>query len=244
MHSWADFAGRVARIAGALLRLGLRPGDRVAIAARDSDRFAEAVFAVLWAGGVLQPLNLRLAQPEIAEQLTDAGTSLLIADMAGLDAMECTERQIPLLYLDDGDAPAGAMHYEQAVLMGLAVQQLSSDDVLLLGLPMFHVAGLITLLRGTATGACFCFLPRFDVRNWLELTSREKVTRALLAPVMLRAVLEHPSFASTDLSALRAVTYGASPMPEPILRRAIAQLPNVGFYQAYGQTESTSGCVF
>ena len=61
VHSWADFAGRVARIAGALLRLGLRPGDRVAIAARDSDRFAEAVFAVLWAGGVLQPVNLRLA---------------------------------------------------------------------------------------------------------------------------------------------------------------------------------------
>jgi long-chain acyl-CoA synthetase len=285
--SWTDFAGRVARMAGALLRLGLQPGDRVAIAARDSDRFAEAVFAVMWAGGVLQPLNLRLAQPEIADQLTDAGTSLLIADQAGLDAMGATARQLPLLYLDDGDGPAGAVHYEQAmsgaaaehaslragddlamllftggttgrakgvmlshrnivssVLMGLAVQQPSSDDVSLLGLPMFHVAGLLYLLRGTAACACICFLPRFDAGTWLELASRERVTRAVLAPVMLRAVLEHPSFASTDLSALRAVTYGASPMPEPILRRAIAQLPKVGFYQAYGQTESTSGCVF
>jgi acyl-CoA synthetase (AMP-forming)/AMP-acid ligase II len=82
-------------MAGALLRLGLQPGDRVAIAARDSDRFAEAVFAVSWAGGVLQPLNLRLARPEIADQLADASTSLLIADRAGLDAMGGTARQMP-----------------------------------------------------------------------------------------------------------------------------------------------------
>ena len=134
VHSWADFAGRVERFAGALLRLGLRPGDRVAIAARDSDRFAEAVFAVLWAGGVLQPVNLRLAEREIADQITDAGTTVLIADQVGLDALGGTASQMPLLYLDDGDAPTGALYYEQAIA-GKAAEKASTragDDLAML----------------------------------------------------------------------------------------------------------------
>ena len=47
---WAEFAGRVARLAGGLRALGVEPGDRVAILALNSDRYLEFYAAVPWAG--------------------------------------------------------------------------------------------------------------------------------------------------------------------------------------------------
>ena len=58
-HTWAEFAARVARLAGALRQLGVGDGDRVAMLAWNSDRYLEYYFAVPWAGGIIVPLNPR-----------------------------------------------------------------------------------------------------------------------------------------------------------------------------------------
>jgi long-chain acyl-CoA synthetase len=70
--------------------------------------------------------------------------------------------------------------------------------------------------------------------------ARERVTRAGLAPTMLRMVLEHPRFAEFDLSSLKGLGYGAAPMPEVLVEAAMARLPWVGLMQGYGSTESAS----
>src|SRR3981081_709238 len=78
--SYAEFGGRVGRLAGALRAAGLKPGDRVAFLSLNCHRLLEAYYGVLEAGGVLLPLNIRLAAPELAYILHHSGaTSLFLA---------------------------------------------------------------------------------------------------------------------------------------------------------------------
>lgn len=75
-----EFVERVSRMAGALKYLGLKPGDRVAMLAHNSDRYVEYVFATLWAGGVINPVNTRWSLQEMAFSLVDSETRILIVD--------------------------------------------------------------------------------------------------------------------------------------------------------------------
>ncbi|MFM8354325.1 MAG: AMP-binding protein, partial [Gammaproteobacteria bacterium] len=72
-RSWAEFADRVARLAGVLQSQGVLPGDRVAILAQNTPAHVEAYFGTLWAGAVMVPVNTRWALPEKVHCLTDAG---------------------------------------------------------------------------------------------------------------------------------------------------------------------------
>ena len=56
---------------------------------------------------------------------------------------------------------------------------------------------------------------------------------------MINMVVNHPEISRFDLSSLRRLVYGASPMPEAVIRKAMEVIPGVDFYQAYGQTESS-----
>lgn len=76
-RTWGEFHARVCRLAGALQKLGVAEGDRVAILAQNCSRYLEAYYAICWAGGVFVPLNTRLAQPEIKFQIEDAGARVL-----------------------------------------------------------------------------------------------------------------------------------------------------------------------
>jgi len=86
--TYAEHARRVRRLASALQRRGLGPQDRYSILAMNCSEFFEAYAAAQWAGLVLNPINFRLAAPEIAWILQDAAPRLLIfeAQYAGLVA--------------------------------------------------------------------------------------------------------------------------------------------------------------
>ena len=75
--TYAQFAERVSRLAGALRKSGTRPGDRVAFLSTNCHRLLEAYFGVIEAGAVLLPLNIRLSAPELAFVLNDAGATAL-----------------------------------------------------------------------------------------------------------------------------------------------------------------------
>ncbi len=72
--------------AGALAALGIAPGDRVALLARNSPGFVVTVHAVARTGAILLPLNRRLAPAELAWQLRDADAAILLCDAAEEDA--------------------------------------------------------------------------------------------------------------------------------------------------------------
>src|SRR5205085_11607112 len=60
----------------------------------------------------------------------------------------------------------------------------------------------------------------------------------LLVPTMIQMLVDHPAMKKPrDLTALQTIVYGASPISEAVLERAMTALPGVGFVQAYGMTE-------
>ena len=114
------------------------------------------------------------------------------------------------------------------------------DETNLLTVPMYHVAGLQAALAAVFGGRTLVVMPQFDPEQWLSLAAGRRVNRAMLVPTMLKRVMDHPRFADYDLSSLNVITYGAAPMPLPVIRDAIARFPGARFINAFGQTETAS----
>lgn len=105
--------------------------------------------------------------------------------------------------------------------------------------PMFHLAdGAMTFLV-TAYGGTHSFMPRFDPGALLRAIEADRITHMLIVPTMVNMLVHHPDVEKHDLSSLRQVLYGASPMPEAVIRRALGVLPHARFTQAYGQSEAS-----
>ena len=103
--------------------------------------------------------------------------------------------------------------------------------------PLFHLAAGGRVLMTTMVGGRHVVIPRFTPRELLTIVQAERITALTLVPTMLSMVLQQPDFGSFDLSSVKLITYGASPMPETILREALAKFPKVQFSQVYGMTE-------
>jgi long-chain acyl-CoA synthetase len=105
--------------------------------------------------------------------------------------------------------------------------------------PMFHLAdGAMTFIV-TANGGRHVFLPRFDPAAFLRMVETEGVTTALIVPTMINMLVHHPDIATRDISSLEDMLYGASPMPEAVIMRALEVMPKARFTQAYGQSEAS-----
>jgi long-chain acyl-CoA synthetase len=103
--------------------------------------------------------------------------------------------------------------------------------------PMFHLADGASTFALTYLGAKHVIVPAFDPKLWLQTVENEQITRSLLVPTMVNMIVNHPEVTEHDLSSLKGVWYGASPMPAELLRRAMEVLP-VTWAQAYGMTEA------
>ena len=93
--TYAEFAERAGRLAGALLQAGVQPGDRVAFLSTNCHRLLEAYYGVLEAGAVLLPLNIRLAPNELSYVLNDSGANVLFLEKQFLGLVESFREDIP-----------------------------------------------------------------------------------------------------------------------------------------------------
>ena len=86
--SYADLNRRAQQVASQLQAAGLKPGDRIALLAKNDPAFCELMMAASRLGVVLVPVNFRLAAPEVEFILNDAGTKILFvgADFRSLAA--------------------------------------------------------------------------------------------------------------------------------------------------------------
>jgi acyl-CoA synthetase (AMP-forming)/AMP-acid ligase II len=103
--------------------------------------------------------------------------------------------------------------------------------------PMFHLADIAAWTAQNQLGGAHLIVPMFDPVGVLATIEKQRVSHSLLVPTMIQMMVDHPSSADYDLSSLRGVIYGASPMSEAVLARAIKRLPEASFTQAYGMTE-------
>ncbi|GGO20508.1 acyl-CoA synthetase [Microbispora rosea subsp. aerata] len=105
--SWRDFDAMVRRLANGLRGLGLQPGDRVAMLSRNCVEYQALYFAAGRAGLVTQPLNWRLAVPELASIVRDAAPKAVISASEWSGVVEQLQREadVPnwLQFGDDSD---------------------------------------------------------------------------------------------------------------------------------------------
>ena len=110
----------------------------------------------------------------------------------------------------------------------------------LLTVPLYHIAGMQAVMAAVYGGRTLVMQRQFEAGEWMSLVAREKTSRAMMVPTMLKQILDHPSFGQHDLSSLKVITYGAAPMPIEVISRALDVLPNVQFINAFGQTETAA----
>jgi fatty-acyl-CoA synthase len=110
------------------------------------------------------------------------------------------------------------------------------DDLMLHAASLFHASGCFVLpywMKGAATAV----LARFEPSEFLSAVVRWRATSLHLVPTMLAMLLAHPEIEKADLGSVRTIFYGASPMPLPVIKRAL-ELWGPRFVQYYGQTEA------
>ena len=86
--TWGEFAERIRRAGALLAARGVRPGDRYALVMRNSFRAAELIWAGHWTGAVPVPVNWRLAAPEVAAIVADAGCRAILLDAEFVPLLE------------------------------------------------------------------------------------------------------------------------------------------------------------
>jgi acyl-CoA synthetase (AMP-forming)/AMP-acid ligase II len=137
--TWAEYARRTEAYATVLRDLGVTRGDRCALMAANSDEFILAAHAVLRAGGILVPINPRLAAPEVAYVIRDSGSRLLLFDAAlqalvdelpGRDLGAEPPLRLPLGDSRDGDDLAGRGAHAHAGRLDVPVAP--DDDAIIL----------------------------------------------------------------------------------------------------------------
>jgi fatty-acyl-CoA synthase len=119
-YTYADYYRRTCQLAQALLKLGVRPGDRVATLSWNHYRHLEAYFAVPCIGAVLHTLNLRLHTSELSYIAAHAGDRIVIVDRSLLPLLDGFRKDVKTLETvivvpDDGPAPPGYLDYEALI---------------------------------------------------------------------------------------------------------------------------------
>jgi len=112
-----------------------------------------------------------------------------------------------------------------------------ADDLVLHVAPMFHSADLLNT-PWVMAGAAHLYLAEFSGRAALQAIQEHRVTCSVLTPTMIVMLLQQPDFDEYDLSSLRQVIYGSSPMAAEWILESLKRFPGVEFIQAYGLTET------
>src|SRR5262249_30707267 len=102
--------------------------------------------------------------------------------------------------------------------------------------PMFHLADCAATFGVTASAGAHAFVPRFDPVSVMKTIHDLGVTDTIMVPSMINMLVNAPTIGDYDLSTLRTIMYGGSPISDAVLRRAMQALPATGFLQAYGMT--------
>jgi fatty-acyl-CoA synthase len=142
-------------------------------------------------------------------------------------------------------APKGATLTHHNILnngffIGEAMR-LTEQDRLCIPVPLYHCFGMVLgVLACTTHGAAMVFPGEgFDPLATLQTVAEERCTGLHGVPTMFIAQLEHPDFASFDLSSLRTGIMAGAPCPIEIMRRAVSSMNLSEITIAYGMTETS-----
>jgi fatty-acyl-CoA synthase len=117
-----------------------------------------------------------------------------------------------------------------------------ADDVSLISLPGFGIAGIGWFLHGFCAGATHVVLPMYVAAEAVRVIARYGVTITFVAPAMLQMMLDERDVTARTFASLRKIAYGAAPISEPLLLRSL-EVFGCQLAQIYASTEAGSVAV-
>lgn len=254
--TWSELFDRASEMASAWTEY-VQKGDRIALYGPSSIDYIVAIHAAQLLQVILVPINTRLTQHEIGEQLKQAKVRLVITNRAispivptlpftaRSHGTKLIVRQMPKQSVQSMLFTSGTtgrpkiveqtmMNHFSSAMNAARHLGVGPDDVWLTVTPLFHMSGLAIVYRSVIYGVPLVLEPHFSptgANKWIE---QENVTHVSLVAIMLERMLD----AGLRRHRLRVVLTGGGPVPLPILKRAIdAQIPVL---QTYGMTETAS----
>jgi len=113
-----------------------------------------------------------------------------------------------------------------------------AGDMNLVAMPNFHVAGTNMGLTTLAQGSVGIVMKTVNPDEIFDLIGKFKLKNMFLVPAVILMLTQHPRAKTTDLSPVKQMFYGASPIAEETLKNAQAIFKDCGFTQLYGLTET------
>jgi O-succinylbenzoic acid--CoA ligase len=254
--NYGQLAARVADCCTQILQRGLRPGQRVAIAATNRLETLVVLLALIELGIAFVPIHPRWTAPEVERLLADAQAAELWrdAELFALCAPPASDRgnvppppsppptaPLAVLYTSGSSGTAKGALLSRGAFVASAVASAQSqgwqeDDRWLLCLPLCHIGGLSIVTRCLLGRRALILLLRFDPATVLHSIASDGASLLSVVPTMLAALLAADR--TGLLGRLRVVLCGGAATPPGLVLQA--QQRGVQLLTTYGLTEACS----
>ncbi len=247
-------------LAATLTKRGVAPGQRVAVMASNRPEFIAVLLAIWRLDATAVLISPAWKRDEVDHALAITDPAHAVGDhpvLAGL---------MPMLHLDEpiafGEPTAGPLPpradavlvfssgttglpkavrhthaaLDEAVGHWRRALQLTRRDRIQVATPPSHILGLLNILTALRTGARTRLHPRFDIDRMLHYIENDRITVEMAVASIALAIASHPRLESFDLSSLRFIMWGATPV-SPSVAETVTRRTGVGWVPAYGTTE-------
>jgi acyl-CoA synthetase (AMP-forming)/AMP-acid ligase II len=228
------------------------------------------LFSAARAAVPVTPLNYRLSADGLRALIDRLPNPLVVVDdeyrdavgdgyrvLGSADFVEAARAAEPVVEFADPDAVAVVLFTSGTTSRPKAVELTHNNltsyvtgtvefgsadpgDAALICVPPYHIAGVGAALSNLYAGRKMVYLRHFDAGEWVRLVGDEGVTSATVVPTMLDRIVSVLEAQRAVLPTLRTLAYGGSKVALPLVRKALSLLPDVGFVNAYGLTETSS----
>jgi long-chain acyl-CoA synthetase len=259
-YSLAQLNALADGLAASLGGRGVRAGDRVALMASNRPEFVVALHAIWRLAATVVLISPAWKRDEIEHALALTSPSHAVGDHPMLSEL------MPMLHLDEPISPAEAVlgwpppdadavlafssgttglpkavrhthaSLHAAVRHWRGALGLTPRDRIQIATPPSHILGLLNIETALQTGVWMRLHRRFDIDRILQHIQTDLITVEMaVAPIAL-AIAAHPHLESYDLSSLRFIMWGATPVSVSVAQ-TVTRRAGVGWVPAYGTTE-------
>ena len=246
------------RVAASLQRDGVRPQEAIAICAPTSIEYAALFLGALRAGVAVAPLSPSSTAESLAKMIADSGAKRVFDDrrLAALDDWLGAGEPEPVaiqpewpfnIIYSSGTTgePKGIVHphrmrwvhIQRAARLGYG-----PEAVTLVSTPLYSNTTLVSFLPTVALGGTAILMAKFDVRGYLELAQKHRVTHTMLVPVQYRRFMAFPDFDRYDLSSFRMKRCTSAPFGAALKAEVLRRWPGK-LLDSYGLTEGGGTCM-